>query len=192
MSVQDSTLILTVITARPKTYLSTTFETAGGGRQIAQRVVNYLERIIGGSESAYDTTNSPSIAISIRGNAVAATGSIVFSAVATANDTILINGVTLTCVNSGATGNQWNKGSNATDSAANLVTTINASASALVSSQVSATSSVGTVTIKSLTYSVYGNATTIAEGVDGGSVITVSGARLTTGAVDSTAQTLSF
>lgn len=192
MSVQTSTLLVTIITARANGWLSSNFETVGGNRAIAQRLANYVQSVMSGNESAYNSSNPPSIALSIRGNAVAASGTVIFSAAASADDQFIINGVTFTCVASGATGNQWNAGVTATATAANLVIAINASATALVSSQVSASSSVGTVTISSLAYGVSGNQCTIAKGTDAGSVMTVSGARLTLGAVDATAQTLNF
>lgn len=120
-------------------------------------------------------------------NPVAATGTITFSDKATANDTVLINGVTFTAKASGATGDQFNVGASATASATNLAAAINASASALVSGHVSASSAAGVVTITSKFNSVAGNAVTTAKGVDSGSVITVSGARLTGGTNGSSA-----
>jgi len=125
------------------------------------------------------------------GDAVAASGTFTFSNTAANNDTVLINGVTFTAKTSGATGNQFNIGASATASAANLAAAINASATALVSGLVSATSALGVVTVTARAKGVTGNAVTIAEGVDSGSVITVSGARLT-GGTDATANTYRF
>lgn len=192
MALVDSTLRITLVSARVKQWLVDNFETAGGNRAIAQRLAQYIERIMSGNESAFGTGNPPSIAMNIKGNAVPASGTVIFSAAATANDQFIVNGTTFTAVASGATGNQFNVGVSATASATNLKTAINASATALVSSQVLASSSVGTVTITSLDYGVFGNQCTIAKGTDAGSVMTVSGARLTAGAVDATAVTLSF
>ena len=115
------------------------------------------------------------------GSAVAASGTIAFSGVSTANDTILINGTTFTAVASGASGNQWNVKATPALQAAEVVRAINASATALVTSQVVASLSTSTVTITSLFPGVYGNTNTIAKGVDAGSVMTVSAARLTGG-----------
>jgi phage tail sheath gpL-like len=103
----------------------------------------------------------------------------------------LINGVTFTCAAS-PTGNQWAPGASATASAANLAAAINASVTSLVSGYVTASSVAGVLTITSVFYGLSGNQCTIAEGVDGGSVMTVSGARLTAGATDSGALTLQF
>jgi len=185
-------LNLVVTTARPDNYLTSTFETAGDKHAIAQRIVNYLQSLQTGSELASGTT-APSIAISVQGNAVRAAGTITFSGNLSANDTILINGVTFTAVASGATGNQFNIGASAALTIVAAAAAINASATALVSSQVSAAATSATVlTITSLFYGVAGNQCTIAEGVDAGNVMTVSGARLTAGAADATAQTLAF
>ena len=79
----------------------------------------------------------------------------------------------------------------ATASAANLSAAINASETALVSGTVSASAATGTVTITALVKGQLGNAVTIAKGVDAGSVMTVSGARLTGGS-NATARTFSF
>ncbi len=117
------------------------------------------------------------------GTATAATGTIAFSSFSTANDTILINGVTLTCVASGATNNQWNVKSTAALQAAEVIRAINASTTSLVSGQVTASlTSTATVTLTSKFVDISGNAVTIAKGTDAGSVMTVSGARLTGGA----------
>lgn len=192
MSAQTSMLQVQIVTDRPNGYLQDTFETSGGKHAIGQRVVDYIQRVISGNEGAYSVAYPPALALSIVGNAVQASGTVTFSAAATANDQFIINGTTFTCVNSGATGNQWNKGTTATETAANLVIGVNASATALVTGQVVASSALGVVTITSLNYGVFGNSVTIAKGTDFGSVMTVSGARLTGGAVDPTAQTLSF
>lgn len=125
------------------------------------------------------------------GAAVAASGTIAFSGVSTANDTIVINGTTLTAVASGATNNQWNVKATAALQAVEVIRAINASTTALVSGAVIASlTSTATVTITAaslvggvmLAYSgIMGNAITIAKGTDAGSVMTVSGARLTGG-----------
>ena len=110
-----------------------------------------------------------------------ASGTITFSGTGAANDTILINGVTFTAKASGATGNEWNVGASATLSAAALAAAINASATALVNTTVTAAAASGVVTITAKVAGYLGNAVTIAEGVDSGSAMTVSGARLTGG-----------
>jgi hypothetical protein len=113
--------------------------------------------------------------------AAKATGTIAFSGVGAASDTVLVNGVTFTAVASGATGNQWNVGATAALSAASLAAAITASVTALVSGYVTADAASGTVTVSAARPGILGNLVTIAEGVDGSSHMTVSGARLTGG-----------
>lgn len=121
------------------------------------------------------------------GNAVAASGTVTFSGVGAANDTILVNGVTFTAVAASATGNQWNVGATAALSAANLAAAIAASGTALVNTTVTASALSNVCTVTAKKKGTMGNAVTIAEGVDGSSHMTVSGARLTNGA-NATAQ----
>lgn len=140
-----------------------------------QALQNWLNRIDGGVSNATVAT------VIDDGNGAAATGTITVSGINTAGDTILINGSTLTAVASGATGVQFNVGTNATTQAANIASAINAASNALINLQVTATSAAGVVTITSVSKSALGNAVTIAKGTDTGSVMTVSGARLTGG-----------
>lgn len=185
-------LELKISTKRDTSTLIQAFETAGGKQQIGNRMVNFVQSVISGTELAMSSSIPPQIAITIQENKTQATGSFTFSNTATANDTVLVNGVTFTYVASGATGNQVNRGASATDSAANLATVINASASALITAYVTAAAALGVCTITSSFYGTSGNQVTIAEGVDAGSVILASGARLTAGTNDATAQTLQF
>lgn len=114
----------------------------------------------------------------VDGDTTAATGTFTLDTVI-ATDAVSINGVTFTCVASGATGNQFNVGASDTDTATALAAAINASSSALVSEHVTASSSAAVVTITALYGGTPGNAITIAS-ADG--TITASGARLTGGA----------
>lgn len=120
------------------------------------------------------------------GDAVAASGTFTFSAHSAASDTVVINGTTFTAESSGASGNQWNIGTTATQCATNLAAAINGSATAIVSGAVIATSSAGVVTVTALVTGQAGNMFTIAKGTDSGSVCTVSGAKLTGGAAATT------
>lgn len=185
-------LKLKISTARPTAYLTTTFQSVTGARAIAERLKQYIERVASGNELAMSSSVPPQIVVTVQEDQTQASGTVTFSAAATANDTVLVNGVTLTAVASGATNNQWNVGTGATGSANGLAAAINASSTALVSGQVTAAAAAGVVTITAVAYGVTGNAITIAEGVDGGSVMTVSGARLTGGAADAGEQTLNF
>lgn len=185
-------LKLALSTARDDLTLEKEFETVGGNREIGNRLVNYVSSLITGTELAMSASIPPQIEISIQENETQATGSFAFAGVATADDTVLINGVTFTCVASGATGNQWDDGATAADSAENLAEAINRSVSNLVDGYVTAEAVGDDCIITSVFYGYAGNSITIAEGVDAGSDITASGARLTGGAPDATAQTLQF
>lgn len=124
-------------------------------------------------------------------DAVAAFATVTFSDTATANDTILVNGVTFTAKSSGASGNEFNIGASATASALALSNAINASATAAVASFVKASPAAGVVTVTAKNAGVAGNTITLAEGVDGGTVITVSSARLV-GGLDDTSTSVSY
>lgn len=188
-----SVLILNISSARNTAMLTTTFETAGGKHEICQRILNYISSLQTGTEGAMSTTVPPQIAISVQENAVQASGTFILDTVV-ATDAISINGVTFTAVASGATGNQFNVGADDVETAANLAAAINASVTALVSGYVTATSAAGltttgVVTVTSSFYGLAGNQTTIASA---DATIVASGARLTAGAADPTAQTISF
>lgn len=108
-------------------------------------------------------------------NAAKATGTFTLNTVI-ATDAVVINGTTFTCVASGATGNQFDVGADDTETAANLVTAINASGD--VENIVTATSAAAVVTISAAFPGYLGNAITI---VSNDATITASGARLTGG-----------
>jgi phage tail sheath gpL-like len=183
-----SVLKLQVVSARPDDYLESNFQVAGGGRAIAERLKQYLERVYTGNESAAGTSAPPSINIVVQGNEVQASGTFTCVSVI-ATDAVKINGVTFTCVASGATGNQFNVGLSNTATAASMAAAINASVTALVAGYVTATSALGVVTITSAFYGLAGNQTLI-ESLD--STITASGVALTGGAADAGALTLNF
>lgn len=188
-----SVLYTTISTARPDEFLEQNFETAGGSRAIAQRLADYVTRILSGNELAYSSSVPPSIAFSVQGNMVQATGTFIFDAVI-ATDVFVINGVSFTCVASGATGNQFNVGASDTLTAASAAAVVNASVTALVAGYVTATSAAGATTTGVLTvtavqYGLPGNVYTISTP---DTTITPSGARLTGGAADATAQTITF
>lgn len=119
-----------------------------------------------------------------------ATGTITLASVQAA-DTVTINGVVFTAVNGSPTGNQFDM-SLASDTlvAADLVRSINASATALIPNYVVASSAAAVVTLTSAFLGLPGNLTTLAS--SNGSRLAVSGARLTGGTADSSAITYSF
>lgn len=88
---------------------------------------------------------------------VAAAGTITLTyANLDANDTVTIGGQTITCKASGATaGTQFNKETDATVSAANLVTAINANT--VLSKHIVATSALGVMTLTALLKGTIGN-----------------------------------
>ena len=116
-----------------------------------------------------------------------ATGTFTLASVI-ATDVVLINGVTLTCVASGATANQFNVGGTDTITATNMAAAINASTSALVSEHVTASAAAAVVTITAKEFGDEGNAITISSP---DSTITASGARLS-GGDDALVTTYSF
>lgn len=186
-----SVLKLSITTGRPDAELVARYESGKGPKALVQSLSDYLLGVSSGTELGTGSA-APSIALSVNGSATAATGTVTFSNVATANDTVLINGVTFTAVASGATGNQWNVGTGASGSALGLATTVAASSTALITGVVTASASSGVTTVTASNSGFQGNSVTIAEGVDGGSVISVSGARLTGGLEDAAAVLLSF
>lgn len=191
-----SVLKLKIYSVRPDSYLTQNFQTAGGNRAIAERIKQYLERVATGTEGAESSSQAPAINVQVQGSEVLASGTATFSNACTANDTILINGVTFTAKASGAAANEFNVGANAYASASNFAAAVNASVSSLVSGYVTAAAVSGApnsvTTITSAFYGLSGNQATIAEGVDSGSVISISGARLTGGTADAGALTLNF
>jgi phage tail sheath gpL-like len=183
-----SVLKLRVVTKRPDGWLESNLQTAGGSRAIAERIKQYIERVYTGGELAEDSSTPPSINVRIEGEETQASGTFTLDTVI-ATDAVSINGVSFTAVASGATGNQFNVGADDTETAENLAAAINASATALVSGYVTASSAAEVVTVTSVFYGLAGNAITI-ESAD--ATITASGARLEGGAEDAGALTLSF
>ena len=122
---------------------------------------------------------------SVMSNGVAAFGVITFSSIAN-NDTITINGTVFTAKTSNATGNQFNLGSSDTQAAANAAAAINASATAIVSNVVIATSAGALLTIgaakeqgtvgnlMTLAISAHGSVSTAVAGGTDGTVVNIA------------------
>lgn len=117
----------------------------------------------------------------IASGGIQASGTITLSS-SVAADTVTINGTVFTEVASGATGNQFNHGASDTITAANLAAAINASTTANILNNVSATSAAAVVTILSKTQGTIGNFQTIAISAHG----SVSGSGLLAGGTDGT------
>lgn len=107
-------------------------------------------------------------------NSVKATGTVTLSS-HVATNTVTVNGITFTCVASGATGNQYNVGANDTETAANLAAALNANTT--LDGMLIATAASGVVTLTALVPGELGNAVTLAISANG----SVSAARMASG-----------
>jgi len=137
-----------------------------GNRMLAgQKLMKYIRGLMGGAKSAK---------VRVGVNAAKASGTLTLASTVATN-TATIHGVVLTAIASGATSEQFNVGVDDTETAANLVTAINAHAT--LSLYVSATSSGAAVTVTALYPGLLGNAITLV----GSATITASAARLASG-----------
>ncbi len=165
-------------------------QTVTGKHEALRKVLNFVESVGSGNQLAYDRAGgiAPSVLIENQASAVRASGTFTLTTVVATN-ACSINGVSFTCVASGAGVNQFNVGASDTLTAVNLAAAINASATALVSGYVTA-AAVGTVvTVSSTDYGIMGNQTLIASAAG---TIVASGAKLTGGLADAAALTLNF
>ncbi len=117
--------------------------------------------------------------------AVKASGTLTGTTVVATN-TVTINGLTLTCVDSGATADQWNKGASDTLTMAALAAAINVHAS--LAGIVTATSDATVVTVSAARPGLLGNAVTLASGQ---ASIVANVARLA-GGVDGTSDVIHY
>lgn len=114
-----------------------------------------------------------------------ATGTLTVATQPSINDTIAINGVTFTFVASSASATQITIGADETETAANMVTILNASANASINIA-TYTSALGVVTIAFDTYGTDGNAYTLADSSGGDvtrSAATLAGGSNTVGGI---------
>lgn len=140
---------------------STTGSSSFGNMKVLKRIAWFIDDLIKG------VWNSNTQVIQ---GGVYATGTATLATVIATN-TLVIGGVTLTCVNSGATSVQFNKGTTDTLTAVNLAAAINALTTINKVVQASAASNV--VTIVSLYPGTIGNLITLSAG---GGTITVAAA----------------
>lgn len=138
---------------------STTASNPSGNMRVLKEIRNFFGDLVRGS------WNSNTLVI--QGGVYASVTATLASVIAT--NTVVIGGVTLTCVNSGGTSVQFNKGTTDTITATNLAAAINALTT--VNKVVQATSSGATVTIVSLYPGTIGNLITTTAG---GGTITVA------------------
>lgn len=147
----------------------------GNKMKAGAKLIKYFRGLMGGAKSAR---------VYIGETAVQASGTVTL-ATHLATHTVTVNGVVFTCMASGATGNQYNVGASDTLTAVELAAAINASATALVSGYVTATSAAAVVTVSSVIPGVSANMFTLAISAGG----TVSGAKLTGGTDGTTVRT---
>lgn len=140
---------------------STTGSSSFGNMKVLKRIAFFLADLVRGVWNSNTTV--------IQGG-VYATGTAVCASVI-ATDTLVIGGVTITAVNSGATSVQFVRSTTNSVTAANIVTTINALTT--LNKVVQASSSGATVTIVSLVPGTIGNLITLSAG---GGTITVGSA----------------
>lgn len=145
----------------------------------ANKLIDVLAAMAGGAKAA-------SLSVAVAG-VTAATDTVTFSAAATANDTVIVNGITFTAISGVPAAHQFDIGLDESDSAESLAASINADPLTLVV----ASAALGVVTLTAVQAGVMGNAITVAEGVDFGGVISVATPRLA-GGVDATPTVYSF
>jgi hypothetical protein len=134
--------------------LGTDFTKSGQPRHNINRCIKLLEGLNGGhilgSVDIQSSTSDPAAATTV--------ATLTYASLAN-NDTITILGVVLTCVTGTPTTDQWKKQTDATTSAVNLKTAINANAT--LAKYVTATSSAGVVTITCNLKGAIGNYLTV-------------------------------
>lgn len=145
----------------------------GNRFQAGQRLMAYVRAIMAGHRNAK---------VQIGTGAVKASGTITLSS-HIATNTVTVNGITFTCVASGATGNQYNVGGDDTATAVNLAAALNANAT--LDGMIIATSALGVVTLTALFPGEIGNAITLAISANG----SVSAARMASGTNGTTEKT---
>lgn len=129
------------------------------------KIIDFMKKVVSGAHPASVLT---------RINSVKATGTITLSS-HVATDTVTVNGITFTCVASGATGNQYNVGGDDTATAVALAAVLNANTT--LDGMIVATSALGVVTLTALVPGELGNAVTLAISAHG----SVSAARMASG-----------
>jgi hypothetical protein len=146
---------------------------ATDAREMLVRLAGHLEAIAAGVTLGANVV--------VRESPVRASGTVTFTDVPTANDTVTVNGVDFTAKASGATGNQFNIGggadaaAKAAATATNLAAAINASTTAKVKDVVQASASAGVVTVTAKQAGLGGNVFTLTESADNCEVAAIAG-----------------
>lgn len=135
-------------------------------RQSLRRLADFIRGMAGG---AYRGITQ------LRVGAVKATATLTFTGAPTADETFVVCGVTFTAKDSGASGDQFDIGGSVTATAANVVTAVNASASAGVTGSVLASSSAGVVTFTALVAGTAGNGYVLTESLSNATRVQFAG-----------------
>ena len=125
--------------------------------------------------------------VEVSTDGVSSSGTVTFSGVPVAAETITVNGVSFAAIAQDAGANQFNIGPDAASTAKNFAAAVNASVTAGVKDFVQATVVAGVVTIEAIVPGVGGDAITLAEAATN---VAVSGATLA-GGIDGTFTKLS-
>lgn len=125
-----------------------------GALPAASNFENYISGLIGGSIQ--------SASLSFKVGAIQAAGTLTSTGAATADQTCTVCNVTFTAKTSGATGNQFNLSATVGTQAANIAAAINASANLV--GKVTATASLGVVTITSVVPGLIANGLELSAG----------------------------
>jgi hypothetical protein len=137
-----------------------------------KRLANYVVALMAGY-------GNPGASMKVRNAAVLATGSITFTGLPVANDTVTVAGTAFTAKASASTSTEFTIGADATATATNLAAKLNAHTT--ISRYVTASSALGVVTLTAAVPGVFGNLVTLSEALTNA---TVSGATLSGGSED--------
>lgn len=150
--------------------------------KFARLFLNYLMAVDTGNRSASMIVSNAS---------VAAFSTLTYTGLPLNNETVVINGVTITAKTSGAIADQFNIGADATATATNMTAAINASVTAGLAGVAVATSVAGVVTVTAAVPGRIGNAITITETLTNCALGNATGGKLNSGA-DANQVTYSF
>jgi hypothetical protein len=184
-----SQLNLAISSRRDDATLKSMFETPGTSpkHETAQRLINFLTSLTTGTELG-PSGAAPTVAISIEGQATAATATLTVSSTGSSNgETCVVANTTLTAKTSGAVpaSGEFNISATPATQATSMALAINSVAA--LSGIVTAAAVSGVVTITAVQKGLMGNGLQLSEGLTNVAAVAFSG-----GAADPTAKTLSF
>jgi hypothetical protein len=139
---------------------------AEGARQSVRVISSFLLGLAGGAR--YGT-------VELATGSVKATATLTLTGLPTAAETFVIAGTTFTARASGATGNEFNIGADATATAAAIAAAVNASATAKVTDAVVATSALGVVTFTAKTPGAGANGLVLTESLSNATAVNFAG-----------------